>query len=116
MTWLIGGSIQLFSVLGFDRIPLYGVLILSVGGGILSAIIVLFVVSPYLKKKILREVYGDERETTLSAGSPAAAHFSKSTLIKSIEPEVFTDEQGSRSKFLLKTQLYFHVKFIFNLT
>lgn len=86
-------------VLGFDRIPLYGVLILSVGGGILSAIIVLFVVSPYLKKKILREVYGDERETTLSAGSPASAHFSKSTLIKSIEPEVFTDEQGSR-KFL----------------
>lgn len=44
-------------VLGFDGIPLYEVLILSIRGGILPAIRVLFVVSPYLKKKILREVY-----------------------------------------------------------
>ena len=84
-----------FIVLGFDRIPLYGVLILSIGGGILAGVIVLFFVSSYLKKKILREVYGDERERTFSGAS--AVSFSKSPRI--IEPEVCADGQESTGKF-----------------
>lgn len=78
----------------FDRIPWWGALILSIGSGILAAILVHFVVSPYLKKKILREVYGDERERTLSATSGVS--FSKSPTV----PEPQEDKQDTNGRFI----------------
>lgn len=68
-------------VLHFDKIPLYGVLILSFGSGVVAAVLVYFLVNPYLRKKILREVYGgkdDERERTLSGSSTNGVSFTKS--------------------------------------
>ncbi|XP_078382209.1 sodium-dependent phosphate transporter 1-A-like isoform X2 [Oculina patagonica] len=80
------------NVLRFDRIPWWGALILSIGSGIIAAVLVHFVVSPYLKKKILREVYGDERERTLSGTS--AVSFSKSPTV----PEPQDDKQNTSVK------------------
>ena len=81
-------------VLHFDRIPLYGVLILSFGSGILAAVIVHLFVSPYLKKKILREVYGDERERTLSAASERGVSFTKSPTVT--EPQEGKQDTSGR--------------------
>ena len=64
-------------VLHFDRIPLYGVLIRSIGGGLLAALIVHFFVSPYLKRKIVREVYGDEDNGTDSSSQDRTVSFTK---------------------------------------
>ena len=63
-------------VLRFDQIPLYGVLILSIGGGLVAALIVHFFVSPYLKK-IVREVYGDEDNGTASSRQDRTVSFTK---------------------------------------
>ena len=67
-------------MLHFDKIPLYGVLILSFGSGVVAAVLVYFLVNPYLRKKILREVYGgkDERERTLPGSSSNGVSFTKS--------------------------------------
>ena len=80
-------------MLHFDKIPLYGVLILSFGSGIVAAILVHFLVSPYLKKKILREVYGDgdKRERTLSGSSCNGVSFCKSPTLS--EPRVKAEEK-----------------------
>ena len=88
------------TVLHFDKIPLYGVLILSFGSGAVAAILVHFVVSPYLKKKILREVYGDGggRERTLSGSSHGGVSFSKSPTLS--EPRVNTDNQDITGKLI----------------
>lgn len=43
------------SVLGFDKIPWWGTLLISLGFALLTAIVVWFVVCPHLKKKIERE-------------------------------------------------------------
>ena len=45
-----------FLVLGFDKIPLYGVFVLTFGGALVFALIVRLVFVPWLKKKILLEV------------------------------------------------------------
>ena len=88
------------TVLHFDKIPLYGVLILSFGSGTVAAILVHFVVSPYLKTKILREVYGDggRRERTLSGTSHGGVSFSKSPTLS--EPRVNTDNQDITGKLI----------------
>lgn len=54
-------------MLYFDKIFLYGVLILLFGSGVVVVVLVYFLVNLYLRKKILREVYGgkDERERIL---------------------------------------------------
>ena len=87
-------------MLRFDKIPLYGVLILSFGSGIAAAILVHLLVSPYLKKKILREVYGDEdkRERTLSGSSCKGVSFSKSPTLS--EPRVKAEKQDVTGKFI----------------
>ena len=86
-------------MLHFDKIPLYGVLILSFGSGIVAATLVHFVVSPYLKKKILREVYGDkdEQEGTLSGASHSGVLFSKSPTLS--ERHVNADKQDITGRF-----------------
>lgn len=43
------------AVLGFDKLPWWGVLLISIGCAILTGIIVWFAVCPCLKKKIERE-------------------------------------------------------------
>ena len=42
-------------MLGFDKIPLYGVLILTFGGGLLCGLGVKFFVVPWLQRRILKE-------------------------------------------------------------
>ncbi len=42
-------------MLGFDKIPLYGVLILTFGGGILCGLGVKFLLVPWLHRRILNE-------------------------------------------------------------
>lgn len=46
-----GGS----SVLGFDKIPWWGILLISFGCSVLTALVVWFIVCPRLKKKIERK-------------------------------------------------------------
>lgn len=55
-------AVNLFSIffngshlLKFNEIPLYGVMIITFGGGILAAILVYFLISPWFKKKIQKE-------------------------------------------------------------
>ena len=83
-------------VLHFDKIPLYGVLILSIGGGILVAVLVHFIVSPYLKKKILREVYGDDGERTTSSPPGRTVSFAKSQ--SASEPGVNAEEKDVKGR------------------
>lgn len=80
-------------MLHFDKIPLYGVLILSFGSGVVAAILVYLLVNPYLRKKILREVYGgeDERERTLSGSSSNGVSFTKSPTLS--EHQVSAEKQ-----------------------
>ena len=85
-------------VLRFDRIPLYGVLILSIGGGLLAALIVHFFVSPYLKKKIVREVYGDEGNGTASRQDRTVS-FTKGN---GSENGVTSDEKNPTGKYCFR--------------
>ncbi|KAK2823723.1 hypothetical protein Q7C36_020323 [Tachysurus vachellii] len=55
-------GINLFSImftgapmLGFDQLPWWGVLLISIGFGIFTGLLVWFIVCPYLKRKIERE-------------------------------------------------------------
>ena len=45
-----------FLVLKFDKIPLYGVFILTFGGALVFALVVRLIFVPWLKKKIMLEV------------------------------------------------------------
>lgn len=87
-------------MLHFDKIPLYGVLILSFGSGIVAAVLVHFFVSPYLKKKILKEVYGDEdeQEKTVSGTSHGEVSFTKSPTLS--EPRVNENKQDITGMFI----------------
>ncbi|KAM6954451.1 sodium-dependent phosphate transporter 1-A [Aplochiton taeniatus] len=65
-------SINLFSImftgapmLGFDKLPWWGTLLISLGFGLLTAIVVWFAVCPRLKKKIKRELASRPCETPL---------------------------------------------------
>ena len=91
-----------FLVLGFDRIPLYGVLILSIGGGILAAVLVHFIISPYLKKKIIREVYGNDDESdrrpSVAPAARGVSFRSKSSTVS--EPQVNVDDQDLSGRYI----------------
>ena len=78
-------------MLHFNKIPLYGVLLLSIGGGILVALLVHFFVNPYLKKKILREVYGDDDEDKTQ---PRTVSFIKLASVS--EPGVNSEEKDAK--------------------
>ncbi|KAM9392093.1 sodium-dependent phosphate transporter 1-A isoform 1-T2 [Pholidichthys leucotaenia] len=65
-------GINLFSImftgaplLGFDRVPWWGTLCISLGCAIVTALVVWFIVCPHLKKKIKREVASAPCETPL---------------------------------------------------
>jgi uncharacterized membrane protein YagU involved in acid resistance len=45
------------AVLYFDRIPLWGSFVASIGGGILTAVIVHFIFVPMMSKKIAGNCY-----------------------------------------------------------
>ena len=83
-------------VLRFDQIPLYGVLILSIGGGLVAALIVHFFVSPYLKK-IVREVYGDEDNGTASSRQDRTVSFTKGG--NGSENGVTSDEKNPNGRY-----------------
>ncbi|XP_047236119.1 sodium-dependent phosphate transporter 1-A [Girardinichthys multiradiatus] len=77
-------GINLFSImftgaplLGFDRVPWWGTLCLSLGCAIITALVVWFVVCPRLKKKIERETAPAPFETPLmekNSSKPPAEH------------------------------------------
>lgn len=58
-------SVFFYTVLGFDRLPWWGTLLISLGFGVLSALVVWFVVCPRLKKKITRELASRSCEAPL---------------------------------------------------
>ncbi|XP_068560260.1 sodium-dependent phosphate transporter 1-A [Cebidichthys violaceus] len=65
-------GINLFSImftgapmLGFDRVPWWGTLCIALGCAFVTALVVWFVVCPYLKKKIKREIAAAPCETPL---------------------------------------------------
>ncbi|XP_030057570.1 sodium-dependent phosphate transporter 1 [Microcaecilia unicolor] len=65
-------GINLFSImftgaplLGFDKIPLWGIILISVGCAVLCAIIVWFIVCPRMKKKIDQEIKSSPSESPL---------------------------------------------------
>ncbi|XP_048368794.1 sodium-dependent phosphate transporter 1 [Sphaerodactylus townsendi] len=65
-------GINLFSImysgaplLGFDKIPLWGIILISSGSAVLCALIVWFFVCPRMKKKIEKEIKGSPSESPL---------------------------------------------------
>ena len=46
-----------YAVLKFDQIPIWGVFILTFGGGLLSAIVVKYAVVPWQRRRILGKIY-----------------------------------------------------------
>uniref|UniRef100_A0A8C5M509 Phosphate transporter n=1 Tax=Leptobrachium leishanense TaxID=445787 RepID=A0A8C5M509_9ANUR len=65
-------GINLFSImytgapiLGFDKIPLWGVILISVGCAVICALVVWFVVCPRMKRKIEREIKSSPSESPL---------------------------------------------------
>ena len=57
-------------VLGFNKIPLYGVLILTFGGALIFALLVRFVAVPWLRKRICQEK--SDSEEPMVQYSPSA--------------------------------------------
>ncbi|CAH1774420.1 unnamed protein product [Owenia fusiformis] len=77
--------INLFSVfyegsnlLGFDRIPLWGVFILSFGMGIICCLLVRFLMVPWMRRKIQKEVLYEGPGDTKSEDSKVKYTFQKS--------------------------------------
>ncbi|NWI92124.1 S20A1 protein, partial [Pitta sordida] len=65
-------GINLFSImytgaplLGFDKLPLWGILLISAGSGVVCALVVWFFVCPRMKKKIDREIKLSPSESPL---------------------------------------------------
>lgn len=65
-------GINLFSImytgaplLGFDKIPLWGIILISVGCAVICAVVVWFVICPRMKKKIEREIKSSPSESPL---------------------------------------------------
>ncbi|XP_044135102.1 sodium-dependent phosphate transporter 1 [Bufo gargarizans] len=65
-------GINLFSImytgaplLGFDKIPLWGVILISVGCSVICALVVWFIICPRMKKKIEREMKSSPSESPL---------------------------------------------------
>ncbi|KAM8974455.1 sodium-dependent phosphate transporter 1 [Pelodytes ibericus] len=65
-------SINLFSImytgaplLGFDKIPLWGIILISVGCAVICALVVWFFICPRMKKKIEREIKSSPSESPL---------------------------------------------------
>uniref|UniRef100_A0A6Q2X8D2 Phosphate transporter n=1 Tax=Esox lucius TaxID=8010 RepID=A0A6Q2X8D2_ESOLU len=71
-------AINLFSImftgaplLGFDKMPWWVTLIISLGCSLITALVVWFIVCPRLKKKISREVASNHYETPLMQKTPS---------------------------------------------
>lgn len=60
-----------FLVLGFDKLPLWGILLISAGSAVVCALVVWFFVCPRMKKKIERKY---RRCAALRAGLLSAAN------------------------------------------
>lgn len=65
-------GINMFSImfsgaplLGFDKIPLWGMIVISVGSSVICALVVWFFICPRLKKKIEREIKSSPSESPL---------------------------------------------------
>ncbi|XP_018410216.1 PREDICTED: sodium-dependent phosphate transporter 1 isoform X1 [Nanorana parkeri] len=78
-------GINLFSImytgapmLGFDKIPLWGIILISVGCAVICAVVVWFVVCPRMKKKIERELKSSPSESPLMEKSRDRSHILKS--------------------------------------
>ncbi|KAK7486008.1 hypothetical protein BaRGS_00022760, partial [Batillaria attramentaria] len=81
-------------LLHFDKIPLYGVIILSVGIGVISAVIVRVLVVPWQRKKITRdlaEAKTEDKQTDEPLSPPP-------TIDKLGELEIYVQEPGAETK------------------
>lgn len=58
-------------MLHFNKIPLYGVFILTFGGGLLTAILVKFWIAPYMQRKIIRETAFDDTVACTPTSDPS---------------------------------------------
>ncbi|XP_072259038.1 sodium-dependent phosphate transporter 1 [Pyxicephalus adspersus] len=65
-------GINLFSImftgaplLGFDKVPLWGIILISVGCAVICAVVVWFIICPRMKKKIEREIKSSPSESPL---------------------------------------------------
>lgn len=53
--WGFQDALFYFLVLGFDKVPLWGIVLISAGSAVVCALIVWFFVCPRMKKKIERK-------------------------------------------------------------
>ncbi|XP_040201927.1 sodium-dependent phosphate transporter 1 [Rana temporaria] len=77
-------GINLFSImysgaplLGFDKVPLWGIVLISVGCAVICAVIVWFVICPRMKKKIEREIKSSPSESPLMEKNRDHSHILK---------------------------------------
>lgn len=77
-------GINLFSImysgaplLGFDKVPLWGTILISVGCAVICAVIVWFVICPRMKKKIEREIKSSPSESPLMEKNRDHSHILK---------------------------------------
>lgn len=87
--YALTAAINLFSVfykgshlLHFDKIPLYGVFILTFGSAIVVAIVVRFIITPYYRRKILRECQQAKEESISSISDGVECGKSQDVLVK----------------------------------
>lgn len=64
-----------FLVLGFDKLPLWGILLISAGSAVVCALIVWFFVCPRMKKKIERKYRTASLRSPLGKGPLALTNF-----------------------------------------
>ncbi|KAM5170472.1 sodium-dependent phosphate transporter 1 [Mantella aurantiaca] len=74
-------GINLFSImytgapmLGFDKIPLWGIILISVACAVICAVVVWFVICPRMKKKIERDIKSSPSESPLMEKSRDHSH------------------------------------------
>ncbi|KAL7981301.1 hypothetical protein Chor_002197 [Crotalus horridus] len=94
-------GINLFSVLysgadllGFDKIPLWGIILISSGSAILCALIVWFFICPRMKKKIEREIKTSPSESPLMRKKNSLKEQDE---IKTTDNSIADDEERSNT-------------------
>lgn len=65
-------------MLGFDKIPLWGIILISVGCAVICAVVVWFFICPRMKKKIEREIKNSPSESPLMERNRDHNHIHKS--------------------------------------
>ncbi|XP_015827664.3 sodium-dependent phosphate transporter 1-A [Nothobranchius furzeri] len=101
-------GINLFSImftgaplLGFDRVPWWGTLCISLGFAFVTALVVWFAVCPRLKKKIKRETAATPCETPLMEKNSSKPAMEEQTQVSSEPPSQTPPADGQKAAFKL---------------